>query len=74
MPGFFSIDPARMTAYRNYAKMLTLSSSTDPKKTLEELRKDFGSPKALAEANSIYTESVMDCYSAVMGEAETDAK
>jgi hypothetical protein len=74
MPGFFSIDPTRMTAYRNYAKMLTLSSSTDPKKTLEELRQDFGSPKALAEANSIYAESVMDCYSAVMGEADTEAE
>jgi len=70
MPGFFPADPNRMTAYRNYAKMLTLSESKDPKKTLEELRTDFGSAKALAEAHSNYTESLMNCISAVVMESE----
>lgn len=70
MPGIFALDPKRLTAYRNYTKMLTLSSSQDPKKTLEELRADFGSPKALAEAHANYTESMMDCFSSVIGESE----
>ena len=70
MPGFFPADPNRMTAYRNYTKMLTLNESKDPKKTLEELRTDFGSAKALAEAHSNYTESLMNCISAVVMESE----
>ena len=74
MPGVFALDPKRLTAYRNYTKMLTLSSSQDPKKTLEELRTDFGSPKELAEAHANYTESLMDCLSAVIMESEGSAK
>ena len=74
MPGIFAFDPTRLTAYRNYAKMLTLTQSTDPKKTLEELRTDFGSAKDLLEARSNYTESLMECYSAVISESEKAAK
>ncbi|MBL6987113.1 MAG: hypothetical protein ISR72_08775 [Methylobacter sp.] len=74
MPGIFALDPTRLTAYRNYTKMLTLSSSKDPKKTLEELRTDFGSPKGLAEAHANYTESMMDCFSAVINESEGTEK
>jgi len=70
MPGVAPIDPKRMTAYRNYTKMLTLNESKDPKKTLEELRTDFGSAKDLAEAHSNYTESLMNCISAVVMESE----
>lgn len=70
MPGIFALDPKRLTAYRNYTKMLTLSSSKDPKKTLEELRTAFGSPKDLAEAHANYTESMMDCFSVVINESE----
>ena len=74
MPGIFALDPTRLTAYRNYAKMLTLTQSTDPKKTLEELRTDFGSAKDLAEAHTNYTESLMECYSAVISESEKAEK
>ncbi|MFZ2450352.1 MAG: hypothetical protein CTY16_06650 [Methylobacter sp.] len=74
MPGIFPFDPTRLTAYRHYTKMLTLSASPDPKKTLEELRTDFGSGKALAEANSNFTESMLECYSAMVSETEPDAK
>ena len=74
MPGIFSFDPKRMQAYRNYTKMLMLSSSKDPKKTLEELRTDFGSAKELAEAHSNYTESQMDCLAALIGESEEPTK
>ncbi|TAK62145.1 hypothetical protein [Methylobacter sp.] len=74
MPGIFALDPKRLMAYRNYTKMLTLSSSKDPKKTLEELRTDFGSPQELAEAHANYTESQMDCLSALIGESEGEAK
>ncbi len=74
MPGIFILDPDRMMAYRNYTKMLTLTSSADPKKTLEELRIAFGSPKALADAHSNYTESMLDCLSALIGETEGAAK
>lgn len=74
MPGIFAFDPKRMQAYRNYTKMLMLSSSKDPKKTLEELRNDFGSAKELAEAHSNYTESQMDCLAALIGESEEPTK
>ncbi len=70
MPGLFAFDPERLTAYRNYTKMLTLKKSKDPKKTIMELRSDFGSAEGLADAHSNYTESVMECISAVTTEAE----
>jgi len=71
MPGIFPGDPRRITAYRNYIKMITLTESADPKKTLEELRKDFGSPKELADAHANYAESIVDCMSGlVTGEEE----
>jgi hypothetical protein len=74
MPGLFEFDPKRMTAYRNYAKMLTLSKSDDPKKTMEDLRKEFGGPKEFSDAHSNYTESYMACYTAVLAETETPVK
>lgn len=74
MPGVFAYDPARLTAYRNYTKMLTLTSSADPKKMLEELRTDFGSAKGLTEANANFTESLLDCYSAMISESEPESK
>lgn len=70
MPGFYDLDPYRRQAYKNYTKMLKLSKSADPKKTLDELRQDFGSPKDLAEAHSNFTESMVNCYSAVMARLE----
>ena len=63
MPGFFPFDPQRLTAYRNYTKMLTLTQSPDPRKTLEELRTDFGSAKEVTAARANYTESEMECLS-----------
>lgn len=61
MHGLFAFDPERLTAYRNYTKMLTLANSSDPKKTMEELRNDFGSPQELTAARSNYIESQMEC-------------
>ena len=74
MPGIFAFDPNRLTAYRNYTKMLTLTESQDPKKVLEELRTDFGSAKELVEARANYTESLMECYTAVISESEEGEK
>jgi hypothetical protein len=74
MPGIFPYDPTRLASYKHYAKMLNLASSPDPKKTLEELRTDFGSAKAVAEANTNVTESMLECYSAMVSETEPEAK
>ncbi|WP_031433830.1 hypothetical protein [Methylomarinum vadi] len=74
MPGLFAFDPDRLQAYRNYTKMLTLNKSEDPKKTLEELRTDFGSPQALADAHRNYAESMMNCMAAIVMETEEEAK
>jgi hypothetical protein len=74
MPGFMPFDPDRLEAYKNYTKMLTLSHSKEPQKTLEELRKDFGSPQKLAEAHSNFTESMMECFAAISHEGEDDDK
>ncbi len=70
MPGLFPFDPARLTAYKNYTKMLTLRKAKDPKKTMLELRTSFGSAQAFADAHSNYTESMMECLSAVLLEVE----
>ncbi len=70
MAGLFAFDPARLTAYRNYTKMLTLTQSADPKKTLEELRNDFGSAKELNEARSNYTESELECLALFVAHEE----
>ncbi|PPD33403.1 MAG: hypothetical protein CTY19_07745 [Methylomonas sp.] len=71
MPGMVPIDPQRRQAYINYTKMLRLNAAEDPKKTLENLRDQFGSAKALAEAHANYAESVVECLSGlVTGEEE----
>ncbi len=74
MPGLFAFDPDRLQAYRNYSKMLTVAIAKDPKKTLDELRKEFGSPTELAKAHSVYTESIMDCYTAILHENDAEEK
>lgn len=66
MPGLIPIDPERRQAYKNYIKMLGLNTSADPKKTLEELRAEFGSAKALADAHTNYAESVVECVSGLV--------
>lgn len=70
MPGLFDLDPARLTAYRNYTKMLTLAESKDPKKTMDELQQDFGSTKELIAARSNYTESELDCLATFVANSE----
>lgn len=70
MPGLFDLDPERMTAYRNYTKMLNVMNAEDPKKTMEQLRTDFGSPKALADAHANYAESLLECYTTVVSKTE----
>jgi hypothetical protein len=72
MPGLFPFDPDRMTAYKNYTKMLSMSTVKDKQKMLEELRSTFGSPKELANAHSNYTESVMNCLSSIVMESEDE--
>jgi hypothetical protein len=70
MPGVFALDPERRTAYANYAKILKLNESTDPKKTMDELRQLFGSPKALADAHANYGESVVECMAGLVTNGE----
>jgi hypothetical protein len=70
MPGRFAYDTDRLTAYKNYTKMLTMSEVQDKEKMLTELRELFGSPKALANAHRNYAESVMQCLDAVVQRGE----
>ena len=70
MPGLVAIDPTRKMAYKNYTKMLKLNQSQDPKKTLEELRVDFGSAKELAAAHANYSESIVECMSGLVTSSE----
>lgn len=87
MPGAFPFDPTRLTAYRNYTKMLAyrgmaselaVKKTANPQQALEEARKklieDFGSGQALSEAMSNYAQSIEDCYSAIFSESEDDEK
>jgi hypothetical protein len=70
MHGIFALDPDRLMAYRNYAKMLTLAQSPDPKKAMDELRNDFGSAKELIAARSNYIESQLECVSSFVSNIE----
>ncbi|MSP27837.1 MAG: hypothetical protein EXR80_05215 [Methylococcales bacterium] len=74
MAGVFPLDPARLTDYRNYARMLSPEAAKDPKAEMDQLRTAFGSPEALAEAHTNYTESVVECYSVVISKSEDSAK
>jgi len=74
MPGIFAYDPDRLTAYQNYASMLSMSTTEDKQGKLEELRSLFGSPRELAQAHANYTESVMNCLAAIIMESEGEAK
>ncbi len=74
MPGVFALDPERMTAYRNYAKMLNMSKTEDLKKSMDELRTAFGSGQALADAHANYTESLLECYTTVVSKSEEEEK
>ena len=73
MHGLFSFDPDRLQAYRNYTKMLSLPKSADPKKTMEELRNDFGSAQELTAARSNYIESQLDCLATFVENSNPDA-
>lgn len=66
MSGFFPFDPDRMTAYRNYTVMLTLTQTEKPKETLAKLIKDFGSSKDLLTARVNYTESIGNCIASMI--------
>ena len=72
MPGAFAFDPLRFTAYQNYTKMLSMSSTPNEEKQekLEELRSTFGSPQELTAAHANYTESVMNCVASIIMESE----
>lgn len=70
MPGLFPLDPVRLTSFKNYTKMLSMNTVEDKQGKLEELRSIFGSPAELAKAHSSYTESVMNCISAILMEPE----
>lgn len=74
MRGLFPFDPARMTAYRNYTTMLTFTQTKDPKATLIQLTKDFGSSKALIEARVNYSESIGNCLASNIIKKEEQEK
>ena len=74
MHGIFPLDPTRMMEYRHYTKLLTFTKAEDPKKAVEELRTEFGSPKEVAEANANFTESMLECYSAMISDTEEELK
>lgn len=72
MPGLNGLDPIRRQAFIDYTAMLKLSKSKDPAKTLEDLRKMFGSPKGLADAHSNYSEAVVNCLSNLVSKSEEE--
>ena len=74
MPGVFTYDPKRLETFRSYSKMLTLKTAEHPEQVMAELRTEFGSAKGLADAHRNYTESVMNCLSALIMESEEQNK
>ena len=74
MSGLFPVDPTRMTEYQRYTTMLTLTKSENPKETLAQLIKDFGSSKNMMAARMNYTESVGNCLSSIIMKSEDSEK
>jgi len=70
MPGMFPFDVERLESYRHYTKMLSMNTSKDKKKTFEELRATFDSPKEMGDAHSNYTESQMTCINIFIQRSE----
>lgn len=70
MPGVFFADPERLKTYLSYTKMLSLKAAKDPQKVMEELRVEFGTPQGLAEARGNYTQSLVDCQTTLITNAE----
>ena len=74
MPGLFPMEPRRKAYYLGMAKMLSVSESSNPKKTLEEGRAHFESPKIAVQAMSNYFESTGNCLAALTVGTEHKAK
>lgn len=72
MPGALVFGPDRRQAYINYTKMLMLEKSEDPKKTLDELKEEFGSARALADARLNYAQSVYNCVTNLVSKTEEE--
>ncbi|KAF3982359.1 MAG: hypothetical protein HFP81_00630 [Methylococcales symbiont of Hymedesmia sp. n. MRB-2018] len=70
MPGAIPIVPERLTAYKNYTKMLSMKTTKDKKASFDELRTIFGSPQELLAAHNNYTKSTMDCINSILMKSE----
>jgi hypothetical protein len=70
MHGLFAFDPERLTAYRNYAKMLAIPNAADPKKAMEELHNDFGSAQEFSAARTNYIESQLECLATFVASSD----
>lgn len=71
MPGLFPTDPDRIKAYQGYIKMLSLNKSQNPQQVMNELRDAFGSPQGLLDAHNNYAQSMVECQTGFISNAET---
>jgi hypothetical protein len=73
MIGPFSWDPRRAPIYKAYTNMVKLklnigrfdtqyNNEVNPKDTLDRLKLEFGSTKALSDANRNFSKSVLTCF------------
>jgi len=70
MPGVTSLDPRRAPYYDAYTKLIHMNDSQNPEVTLTETAKVFGSEKEAMKAYLTYSESVMNCITAIVAEGE----
>lgn len=70
MPGVISFDPQKDPYYENYAKLILIKESEDPKKTLQELQAFFGSAGEMRKAVGNYSESIMECMTNLVNKTE----
>ena len=70
MPGLFAWDPRRGPYYIGYSKLISLTQSDDPKKAMEQVKEIFGSGREVMQAKLNYSQSVMDCITALINERE----
>ncbi len=72
MPGIVSIDPRREPYYIAYSKLISVKTSKDPRKTLQEIHEAFGSTAEVRKALNNYSSGVMECITALVSKSEKE--
>lgn len=72
MPGIVSFDPRRGPYYLGYSKLISVTKAADPQEELKQIREFFGSSEEIRKALNNYSDSVMQCITALVSKSEEE--